>query len=232
MDDSTIFTVGMFLLPLLLGPAIILVLILVGRAATRRAARGDTSGGPVPPAARWGCGLSLLFGVCAFCGLMVATAGGAVHPLLVMVAVPYVCDGTVEAQSRHYSYRPGQRGIARNIYCIGTDGERRDVTLRAVGAATIYYTLICFAAALVLLVLVRLLKPRRTVGADAPSLAELRQRMAERLRTDADIVRRPAAPPDTGGVEGRLRHLQSLRDGGLIDEAEYRAKRAEILGGL
>src|SRR3546814_16089740 len=107
---------------------------------------------------------------------MVATAGGAIHPPLVMVAVPYVCDGTVEAQSRHYSYRPGQRGIARNIYCIGTDGERRDVTLRAVGAATIYYTLICFAAALVLLVLVRLMRPRRTVGADAPRLAELRQR--------------------------------------------------------
>src|SRR3546814_8701951 len=80
MDDSTIFTVGMFLLPLLLGPAVILVLILVGRAAARRAARGGTSGGPVPPAARWGCGLSLLFGVCAFCGLMVATAGGAIHP--------------------------------------------------------------------------------------------------------------------------------------------------------
>src|SRR3546814_2984422 len=207
MDDSTIFTVGMFLLPLMLGPAVILVLILVGRAAARRAARGGTSGGPVPPAARWGCGLSLLFGVCAFCGLMVATAGGAIHPPLVMVAVPYVCDGTVAAQSRHYSYRPGQRGIARNIYCIGTDGERRDVTLRAVGAATFNYTLICFAAALVLLVFVRLLRPRLTVGADTPSLAESRQRMSERMRTHADILRRSAAPPYTGCLAGRLRSL-------------------------
>ncbi|APW74438.1 hypothetical protein BWD40_14140 [Sphingopyxis granuli] len=29
-----------------------------------------------------------------------------------------------------------------------------------------------------------------------------------------------------------MRHLQSLRDGGLISEEEYQAKRAEILGGL
>lgn len=33
-------------------------------------------------------------------------------------------------------------------------------------------------------------------------------------------------------AEDRLRHLRSLRDGGLIDDAEYRAKRADILSGL
>lgn len=112
-------------------------------------------------------------------------------------------------------------------------GERRDITLRAIGAATIYYTLIFFAVALVLLILVRLLKPRRPAGIDSPVLAELRQSMADRLHTDADIVRRPAAPDVEGGkVEDRLRHLQSLRDGGLVSEEEYRAKRADILGGL
>jgi len=226
MNDATIFMVGM----MLLGPAIILVVGLIGRTTVRGMAKGALPG----PAARRGCGLSVLLGICAFCGLMVATAGGAVHPPLVMTAAPYACDGALELQSRDYSYKPGQQGVSRNIYCIGADGERRDITLRAIGAATIYYTLIFFAVALVLLILVRLLKPRRPAGIDSPVLAELRQKMADRLHTDADIVRRPAAPPDAGGgsVEDRLRHLQSLREGGLISEAEYQTKRADILGGL
>ena len=166
MDDSTIFTVGMFLFPLLLGPAIISVLVLVGRAASRRAALGATPGALVPPAARWGCGLSALLGICGFCGVMVASAGGAIHPPLVTVAAPYVCEGTVETQSRNYSYKPGQQGVARNIFCIGPDGARRDITLRVLGAAAVYYTLIFLAAALGLVALVRLLRPRRAADTD------------------------------------------------------------------
>src|SRR3546814_9546873 len=67
--------------------------------------------------AQFGCGLLLLVPVCAFGGIMVASAGGAIHPPLVTVAAPYVCDGTVEAQSRNYSYKPGQQGVARTIFC-------------------------------------------------------------------------------------------------------------------
>lgn len=234
MDDSTIFTVGMFLFPLLLGPAIVLALVLVGRAAQRRRVQGRASGDLTRPAVRWGCGLSVLLLVCAFCGSMVASAGGAIHPPLVTVAAPYVCDGAVETQSRNYSYKPGQQGVARNIFCLDPNGSQRDITLRTIGAAAVYYTLIFLAAALVLILLVRLLKPRRAADADPQIIAEFRGAMADRLRTDADIVRRPAGTPDASreSVEDRLRHLQSLRDGGLISEEEYQAKRAEILAGL
>ncbi|MGV7120826.1 SHOCT domain-containing protein [Sphingopyxis sp. 550A] len=225
MGDWAIFTVGM----MLLGPVVILIVGLIGSMTVRGIARGGASAAT----ARWGCGLVGLTAICGFCGVMVASAGGALHPPLVTVAAPYVCDGTVETQSRNYSYKPGQQGVARNIFCLDPDGGRRDITLRAAGAAAVYYTLIFLVAGLVLVFLVRLLKPRRSADAQSDIVADFGKRMAERLRTDADIVRRPAAPPVTGGgVEDRLRHLQSLRDGGLISEEEYQAKRTEILAGL
>src|SRR3546814_14282833 len=99
--------------------------------------------------------------------------------------------GTVETQSQNYSYKPGQQGVARNIFCIDPDGERRDITLRTVGAAAVYYTLIFLAAGIVLVLLVRLLKPRRAVDAETAAVAAFRKTMVDRLRTDADIVRRP-----------------------------------------
>src|SRR3546814_5056178 len=132
MSDGAIFTIGMFLFQLLLGPAILLILVLGGRAALRNKA-GRTASDSPSPITRLGCGLMVLLPICAFGGVMVASAGGAIHPPLVTVAAPYVCDGTVETQSQNYSYKPGQQGVARNIFCIDPDGERRDITLRTVG---------------------------------------------------------------------------------------------------
>lgn len=226
MDDSKIFTLTMFAitgLPVLIVP---LVLIMVARAVQRR------GGGPPGPAARFGCAMLLVVPVCAFCGIMVAAVGGALHPPVITVAAPYVCDGTIETQSQDYSYRPGQQGTAHNVFCIEADGNRRDITLRAFGAASLYYTLIILAAAFVLGGLVRLLKPRR--AGTAQPRGDMAQHLADRLRVDADILRRTSARPgaEGGSVEERLRHLQALRDGRLISEAEYQAKRAEILSGL
>ncbi|WP_319798868.1 SHOCT domain-containing protein [Nitrobacter sp.] len=169
---------------------------------------------------------------------MVTTAGGAIHPPLVTLAAPYVCDGTVETQSQNYSYRPGQHGVARHILCLDPDGGRRDVTLRAIGAATIYYTLIFLPIGLLLGIAARRWVRSRlshlsaTVGSQ--DMAHLKSLMADRLRIDADIPRRPATPPDTSGenIADRLRHLQSLRDGNLISEEEYQAKHAETLADL
>lgn len=161
------------------------------------------TGGRARPVARFGCGLLLLVPVCAFGGIMVASAGGAIHPPLVTVAAPYVCDGTVETQSRNYSYKPGQQGVARNIVCLERDGSRRDITLRAVGAASLYHGLILLAAALLLWGVVRLLRPRRT-AVDEQEARTTRRYLAERLRVDADIVRRSAEESDND-AEGRPR---------------------------
>lgn len=238
-----LFTLGMVAFALLLGPASLLALGLIGRFVLRRGASGGAAGGLPRPIARIGCGVLLLLPVCAFGGIMVASAGGAIHPPLVSVAAPYVCDGTVETQSRSYSYRPGQQGVAHTISCLDADGARRDITLRAIGAASLYYSLILLAAALALWGLMRLLKPRRP-GGGGQDAETLRRYLAERLRTDADIVRRRTGSADdiastgdtnsadAGSPEDRLRRLQALRDGGLISEAEYQAKRADILAGL
>jgi hypothetical protein len=61
---------------------------------------------------------------------------------VVGVAAPYVCDGTTDALSRDYSYRPGQSGVAHNFLCTDTDGEQRDVTWPAFVAATLFYSAI------------------------------------------------------------------------------------------
>src|SRR3546814_13771862 len=132
MNDSTLFTLGMFAVTSLAGPVILLILFLTGRAAVRRGKDGARPGGPPRPVAQFGCGLLLLVPVCAFGGIMVASAGGAIHPPLVTVAAPYVCDGTVEAQSRNYSYKPGQQGVARTIFCLDQNGGRRAIPLTAV----------------------------------------------------------------------------------------------------
>src|SRR3546814_4609259 len=86
-----------------------------------------------------------------------------------------------------------------------------------VGAAAVYYTLIFLAAGIVLVLLVRLLKPRRAVDAEPEAVAAFRKTMVDRLRIDADIVRRPhkmQADASEENIENRLRNLQSLRDDG------------------
>jgi hypothetical protein len=239
MGDSTTFTLVMILGQVLIGPIAILIVGLAIRAALRG---GSGGGGSMAGAgAKLGCGLIFLLGVCGFCGLMVATAGGAMNPALVTRAAPWVCDGTVETLSRDYSYKPGQHGTSHNITCTEADGSRRDITLRAIGAATVYYTLILLPFGLLLLLAARVLVRRKIGGMAAraglgPGDADkVRGFLADRLRTDAEIVRRPFGTPPgpaPGSIEERLRHLQSLRDSGLVSETEYQAKRAEILAGL
>ncbi|HUH22579.1 MAG TPA: SHOCT domain-containing protein [Brevundimonas sp.] len=242
MDGAAAFTLvmlGLSFLPILIVP---LILLFVVRAILR---------GKRPPSGRsdpsWSsmkicCGLLVLLGVSSFAGLMVATAGGAIHPPVITVAAPYVCDGTVDVRSQNYSYRPGQRGVARTILCTGADGEARDITLKTMGAATICYALIFLAVGLALLVLARLLTPRlndalrtKAGGLSSKNAEAAARYLKDRLVVSADIVRRDAKP-DSGDrddtVRSRLENLQALRDDNLISEEEYQAKRAEVLSSL
>lgn len=241
MADSGSFVTGISLLTAgaaLIGPIITCILIFTIIGALRRRIN-PASPAPHPAAtlAKWGCGLFALLPIAAFGGLMVATAGGAIHPPLVMAAAPYVCDGTVELQSQNFSYKLGQRGVSRTFYCNHPDGSQSDITLASIGAATVYYTLIflpfLLAGSLLLGLLARNRLPQLSAGLRAQNIDALRAQLGERLRVDADFVRRQRdAPPDEGDVAARLARLQSLRDEGLISEGEYQAKRAEILAAL
>src|SRR3546814_2683876 len=127
MSDGAIFTIGMFLFQLLLGPAILLILVLGGRAALRNKA-GRTASDSPSPITRLGCGLMVLLPICAFGGVMVASAGGAIHPPLVTVAAPYVCDGTVETQrsEEHMSELQSLMRISYSVFCLKKKNKKRN----------------------------------------------------------------------------------------------------------
>jgi len=135
----------------LLAPAIMIALGLAGWLISRFG-KDSRTGRMV----RRVLGLGGLAGVSLFIGTMIATAGGAIHPDLLNVAVPYVCDGRGGADmvSTPYSYRPGQQGVSRQVICPGPDGAGEDQTLHVVVTACLIYGLFAFAF-LMLLVFAR-----------------------------------------------------------------------------
>ena len=227
----TLIIVGASLLSTLALPVILLLVFVAIRRGKGLPGKRSSSSRRV---VKIGCGLIGLLCISGFSGLMVATAGGALHPPVITVAAPYVCDGAVDLRSQNYSYRPGQSGVARTILCTGANGEVRDITLKTIGAATIYYTLIFMAVGLVLAFLLRLLTPRLSVRAGSSSEAAEAAALYlnERLLVGADIVRRNPRPTGDDSVRRRLENIQALRDENLISEEEYQAKRAEVLSSL
>jgi len=97
--------------------------------------------------------LAIVLGGSLFTGLMIATAGGAVYPPIVTAVAPLACSGQVEAVSRRYSYKPGQQGISREIYCLETgSNQRKDITLISIFYAFLIYSAVLFIAALIFIV--------------------------------------------------------------------------------
>lgn len=185
-----------------------------------------------------------------FVGLMISTAGMAIYPPITFVANPAICAGTIDYVSTSYSYRPGQQGVERAIYCVaGSDkGAREDVTLKAIGVSFLVYSALVF---LILGFIVRPLLRRRyertmaavrarqgmtgTIAGVATSgaqdiLARVSDAMQQR---GADVVVHNVAPgtaPDD--LADRLAQLKQLRDQGLITAEDYEAKKAELLARL
>lgn len=79
-----------------------------------------------------------------FIGLMIATAGGAIHPPLVQPAAQLLCDGEVSLRSQGYSYKPGQSGVAHTITCTSSEGDKREITFQSVFFAAALYGAVLF----------------------------------------------------------------------------------------
>lgn len=143
---STALMIGLFLL----APAIIILLGLAGWLLAR-------VGGNSPAGRAIGrtAAIGGVAGVSLFIGTMIATAGGAIYPPILDVAVPYACEapGPADIVSTPYSYRPGQRGVTRQVVCPMTDGTGEDRTLRAVLAACLIYGLAIFGFFMLLIAL-------------------------------------------------------------------------------
>jgi len=191
-----------------------------------------------------------------FIGLMIASAGTAIYPPVTAIANPLICPGEVVYESRNYSYRPGQQGVQRFIYCQsgGAKGRREDITWSAIGTSFLLYSAIFFV--LLRFVVAPLLRRRardalETVRArfgssaasagpaDTAPSADLRDiigQVADAVqRGQANVVVRNMSFDATGrggDVAERLSRLKALRDQGLITAADYEAKKAEILSSL
>lgn len=230
-----------------------------------------------------------MLGISLFCGLMIATAGGAVYPPVIDPGAQWVCrQGQVRLDSQAYSYKPGQQGVSRRVVCEEPNGNERDVTLPSIAAAFVMYSLIIF----VLMALWQWLRGTRGEapaqdfsqpdavpflgalgGAPNPpggapkvhTTVNVNGQQIDGLDALGDVVRQQLGAGMAGLVEQalrdgrfstqtrktivvngqvidaadggsdpaeRLRRLTALRDQGLITEAEYQAKRAQVLEDL
>ena len=187
-----------------------------------------------------------------FIGLMIATAGAAIYPGVTAIANPLICSGEVVYESRSYSYRPGQQGVERFIYCqTGAKGSRQDIIWKAMGVSFLLYSAIAFL--LLRFVIAPLLRrrvrdtleaarsrfssaaPVPPGNAAAPDLQAIFGRVVEAIRQGKANVVVHDASVDTSGdgdVAERLARLKQLRDQGLITAVDYEAKKAEILSHL
>jgi hypothetical protein len=189
--------------------------------------------------------------VSLFIGLMIATAGGALHPPLLTVAASVLCDGDMDISSQNYSYRPGQRGTAYTMRCE-REGRVEEVSLRAIGVSTLIYG----AGAWVLLTLLNLRSKRQQdenpneglaagissgfggrVSAD-DLIAAFTQKMKKGTGSPVTFNLRSftttssGETPSGGDVASRLKQLKALRDQGLISAQDYESRKQDILNEL
>jgi hypothetical protein len=193
--------------------------------------------------------------VSLFAGTMIATAGTAFWPPLTALATPLICAGEVEYESQTWSYRPGQQGVSRSIYCV--EGEaREDITMSAIGMSFLVYSALAFVLLGLLALAMRgrfrqpgeALDLLRGFGINASSqspespldVGSILAAVSEAVeRGNARVVVRTATVGSTGEAEPddadpavRLGRLKQLRDEGLISAEDYETKKAEILSAL
>ena len=168
------------------------------------------------------------FLVAIWAGFMMATAGAAVYPPVTSIVTPLVCSGQAQTDSQTFSTRPGETIVTRDYYCVGENGKPESVMFKTLAATFAVYAVIAF----VLLTLLGLWRGRKGAApaeAPAPAAPDFGARTSEPAELTPRF--RPVAPAGNG-IEARLDVLNRLRDAGLIGEADYEAKKAEILSRL
>ena len=195
--------------------------------------------------------------VSLFVGTMIATAGTAFWPPVTALATPLICPGEIAYESQSWSYRPGQQGISRSIYCVEGDA-REDITMSAIGVSFLVYSAIAFVV-LGLLALAMRGRFRRTgeapdllrgfgingptharatespvdVGSILAMVSEAVERGNARVVVRDVTVGDPAqAKSDDTDPAERLAQLKRLLEQGLISGEDYEVKKAEILSSL
>jgi len=178
-------------------------------------------------------------GASLFLGTMIGVAGGALLPALTHIAAPLICSGKLETVSSPYSYKPGQYGVTRELFCIGVDGSRQPMTVRGLFFSSLIYAIVLFALWPLLLLPFRYLL-RDARRADSYVADKLGGFASPETTTSAwarhikgiriETVRR--ASPTADSIEARLLELALLRDVGAIAREDYENRKREILSEL
>lgn len=173
------------------------------------------------PLALGGIGVMGTLSLGAFIGLMIATAGGALFPQVLRIAEPFVCDGTANTESSGYSYKPGQRGVQRNIICDAGDGSPpRDVTLRSIAVSAAIYGAVAAAVLLIPTLLLGQWLSRRwpASGRKRPGVIE-----GGDPATDVEALGNLLRAASQGGAGDALRSWRAAGGRGTSGTAEIEA---------
>ncbi|MFT3890289.1 MAG: SHOCT domain-containing protein [Anaerolineales bacterium] len=161
--------------------------------------------------------LFILAGVSLFLGYVVFSVGvGAIFPSLHKLSAPIICSGDVQLESVQYSYKPGQVGWERHIYCVN-GSTRKEITFPAIGVTGLFASLLMF------IILAIWMRKTLTVPANFGELATDLQR---EKRSASSITGK------TGSAMERLSELKKMRDENLISDVEYQQKRTRIMDEL
>jgi hypothetical protein len=176
--------------------------------------------------------------VAIWAGFMIATAGAAIYPPVTAIVTPFVCSGQAQTDSQTFSIRPGETIVTREFNCIGENGKPESAMFRTLAATFAVYAAIAF----VLLTLLGLWRGRKgaasgpvpapasgSVSFDATMFSDTPVRTVELSESRFHLSPNAAGE---GGIEARLELLNGLRKAGLIGDADYETKKAEILSRL
>ncbi len=184
--------------------------------------------------------LTVRLGISLFLGTMIGVAGGALFPALTHIAAPLICSGKLETVSSPYSYKPGQYGVTRELFCVGDDGSRQLMTVKGLFLSSLIYAIALFALWPLLMMPLRYMLSRGARRAGSFAQGKLRGFASPETTTSAkawpikgiriETVRQPGPTTDT--IEGRIRELARLRDVGAITREDYETRKREILAEL
>ncbi|MFA6112554.1 MAG: SHOCT domain-containing protein [Sphingomonas sp.] len=204
---------------------------------------------PAKPSYRpWRTALGMLLPLSLGLGFFVAGIGTTMWaPVTSWAAGPF-CSGKVIDDSDYYTTPSGGSGVHRHIVCVTGEGKeetRDDITFDGIAIAFPLYSALIFAALLIFAAprMRRKAEARDTwssfgdftAGNDGTpqDLQNMAGLIAAAMRQgNVTVGTMTMDSPPHGTLAARLAELQQLHESGLISDADYEAKKADILSGL
>ena len=196
----------------------------------------------------WRTALGMLLPLSLGLGFFVAGIGTTMWAPITSWAAGAFCSGKVIDDSDYYTTQSGGSGVHRHILCVtgaGKDETRDDITFDGIAIAFPLYSALIFAALLIFAA------PRMRRKAEArdgwssfddfdggndgapQDLQDVAGLIAAAMRQgNVTVGTTTMGSPPHGTLAERLAELQQLHASGLISDAEFEAKKAEILSGL